>query len=170
MRISIGKILRAHGVKGDLKVLPLTDFPERYSSLRSVIVENTGGSQLREVEKSQWLGQYAIIKFVGIDDRDAAEKLRGSHLKIEPENLFPLAPGQYYIHQLLGITVVLHDGTELGQLAEIMQTGSNDVYKVTNSSDQEFLLPAIRDVIRSIDLEKRIMTVKLLPGLLETQK
>lgn len=105
-----------------------------------------------------------MIKLAGIEDRTAAEQLRGALLQVPLEQAVRLPPGSYYWHQILGLQVIERGGRVLGTVREILTTGSNDVY-VVRSDERELLLPAIRDVIREIDLERGVIVVELLPGL-----
>lgn len=105
-----------------------------------------------------------MIKLAGIEDRTAAEQLRGALLQVPLEQAVSLPPGSYYWHQILGLQVIERGGRVLGTVNEILTTGSNDVY-VVRSGERELLLPAIRDVIREIDLERGVIVVELLPGL-----
>ena len=111
------------------------------------------------------LGGRLILKLAGIDDREAAEQLRGASLEVPTDQAVELPPGQYFWHQVVGLRAVVESsGRELGRVADILVTGSNDVY-VVRKDGRELLLPAIGEVVRAIDLERGEMRVELLPGL-----
>lgn len=105
-----------------------------------------------------------VLKLAGIETRSQAEALRGAPLAVRREQAVALPPETYFWYQIIGLEVVDLDGRQLGRVAEVLRTGSNDVY-VVRSGDRELLLPAIRDVVRAIDLDQGRMTVELLPGL-----
>ena len=116
------------------------------------------------MESRRLAGGRVYLKLAGVDDREAAEALRGATIEVPLEQAVRLPPGSYYWHQLIGLAVETKRGESLGRLVDILTTGSNDVYVVRDDA-RELLLPAIRDVIREVDLENGRMVVELLPGL-----
>jgi 16S rRNA processing protein RimM len=163
--IAIGEIIRPHGVQGAVKVSPLTDFPERFKNLRSVHCVRAR-DLIREIQWVRLSGPWIILKFRGIDRRDDASALKGTILKIFPEDLVVLPAESYYTHQIIGLSVVTTSGEPLGEIIDVLRFPANDVY-VMNWQGREFLIPAAYEIIRSIDLNKRLMTISPLPGLLE---
>lgn len=161
--VQVGKVLGAHGLRGLLRVLPLTDVPGRHETLKEVMVRTARTAQVYKVEratpaqKGLWL-----VRLEGISDRTQAETLRGAELFVREADLPELPEGQYYVHQILGLKVITTGGRELGPVTEVLPTGANDVY-VTSAG----LLPATEEVIKEIDLEAGTMTVEPLPGMLE---
>ncbi|MCL5265334.1 MAG: ribosome maturation factor RimM [Chloroflexi bacterium] len=158
----IGRVLGPRGVKGELRVQVLTDFPDRFAKLKTVFV----GEELRlyQVEHSRLVKGTALLKLQGIDSADEAMKLRGRSIHVPVEEAVPLSEGQYYWHQIIGLDVWTTEGVLLGKLTEILRTGANDVY-VVQKDDKEVLLPAIEQVIKEIDLEKGRMVVELMLGM-----
>jgi 16S rRNA processing protein RimM len=135
-------------VRGDLKVQPLTDFPERF---RPGAVLWSQGRRL-EVARSRWSRGFVYMAFSGTDSRGAAEELRGLLLEVPEAELTPLPEGQYYRFQVIGLEVCTPAGERLGRVADILSTPSNDVY-VVRGGPKELLIPAIEDVVQEIDLE-----------------
>ena len=162
--LAIGQITKAHGVRGEVSVAVLTDFPERFDSLETVHVGSEGDTSLYTVQSTRWHKDRILIQFVGVSDRTAAEQLRGLYLQIPIEQAMQLEPDVYYQHQLIGLAVLSDQGEALGILSEILETGANDVYLV-KTDNGELLLPATNEVIVSVDLEKQQMVVRLLEGL-----
>ena len=155
-------MIGARGLRGELVCAILTDFPERFATTRTVLV----GEPPREyaVERHHLQRGRLVLKLAGIGKREAAEQLRGALVEVPVEQAVELPPGQYFWHQIVGLRVVDNAGRDLGTVAEILVTGSNDVY-VVRREGRELLLPAIRDVVREIDVERGEMRVELLPGL-----
>ena len=157
----VGRILAPWGIRGEVKVEVLTDFPERFAPGKAVYLD-TGPL---EIERCRYYKHHLILKLVTVDSIEAAEKLRGQALTIPSSELHPLPEGQYYTFQLIGLKVVTTEGQTLGHVTDIMSTGSNDVYIVAGKRG-EILIPAIEDVVKSIDLKKGKMVVEAIEGLL----
>lgn len=157
--VVVGRVSSPHGVRGDIKVAPLTDFPERFEP-RAIVWLN--GQPLR-IERSRWQGRLVVLKLEGIDDRTAAEAIREQELFV-PELAVIEEEGVFYQHDIIGLAAFDLEGNELGKVADIFSTGSTDVYVIEGSRGQ-LLLPALDDVIREIDLEKKRITVELMEGL-----
>ena len=166
MKVITGKILAAHGIKGEVKVKPLTDNPRRYRRGNSLYLEKEDTFVLITSVRDAG-DDLLIVKFKGVDDRTRAEKLRGSFLQVEEENVPTLPEGEYYHFQLLGMEVVEEDGTYLGLLSDFVESGSNDVYKIDCGNGDYLLLPALKQVMTEVDVAKKKMIVRLLPGLKE---
>ena len=165
--VSIGRIVGTHGYKGALKVMPLTDFPERFKNLQQI--DLTQGQKVTR-HKVESCGQYKdmmLMKLEGIDDLETAQMYRNALLGVEEKDIFPLPPGYFYHFQLVGLAVYDTEKGYLGVLQEVLETGANDVYAVDSEVYGEILLPAIQQVILDIDLDAKKMTVKLLDGLLD---
>lgn len=166
--VTIGHVTAPHGVRGAVKVMPLTDFPERFDGVERLFVR-----RYREVVPQrlvvQWTRrhkQFVLVKFQDIDDRDGAESLRRALVQVEPEEVHPLPDGEYYVFDIVGMRVFDESGRDLGVVRDVLFTGANDVYVVDAGDERsELLLPAIKDVVRRIDVEQRRMDVRLLPGL-----
>lgn len=161
----IGRLLRPHGVRGDLLVQPETDLPERFEWLTEVYV----GDELTRpigVERVRFHQGNVILKLAGIDDRDQAMALRGRLLQVPESEAIPLAEGEYFLYQAIGLQVRTEDGDALGEVVEILETGANNVF-VVKGPQGEVLLPDTAEVVLAIDFANRLMTVRILPGLVE---
>jgi len=156
--IIIGKIVAPHGVRGDVRVFPLTDFPERFHSLKEARLDD--GSRL-VVQGCRDNKREFLIKFKGLDDRNSVESLRGKLLMVTKQELVELPAGHYYTFDIIGLSVFDETGKELGKVADVMSTGSNDVYVIEQAGQQPLLIPALKSVVQSIDLPGGRMVVKL---------
>jgi 16S rRNA processing protein RimM len=160
--LAVGRVLRPHGVRGELLLTSLTDFPEHLAEQKVVYLgEPPQPHPLAGVRLHR--GQL-IIRLADCHARDEADAFRDQIVQIETQLAAPLPPGLYYHHQLIGLAVYTEEGEHLGELTEVLETGANDVY-VVQSPQGELLLPVIADVIRTVDLEAHRLTVHLLDGL-----
>lgn len=172
--ILIGEIVATQGNKGEIRVVPHTDFPERFSSMDEVALFKVGseGYELKfQLEKARLHKNFVILKLAGIDSIDQALKLRGMEIKVTKEQVVPLPPGHNYIYELIGLEVYTSDHVLLGVITDVLKTGANDVYVIKPepgiTKSNEILIPVIDDVVLNIDLENHRVLVKLLDGLLE---
>ena len=159
--IAIGKILAPWGTEGKLKVAVVTDFPQRFTPSSKVYIKR----QAMTIDSAEWHKGKAIIKFKTIDSIEDAKKLPGQLIEIPYSQLHPLPEGQYYHFQLIGLEVRTTQGELLGNITEILPTPSNDNYVVSGAKG-EILIPAIEDVIKSIDLDKGYLVIEPMEGLL----
>jgi len=153
--------LGPHGLRGEVRVQILTDFPERFGLLKTVYVGEDHSPMV--VEDQRVLGGRAVLKLEGIDHLPEAEELRGLLIHIPVGEAMALEEDQYYVHQIVGLEVWTREGEYLGRVAEVLETGSNDVYVVRDG--EEILIPALSDVILDVDLEKGRVEVQLMKGL-----
>ena len=167
--IAIAEIIKAQGVQGELKAIPLTDDPERFSDIRRVYWKTTDGLRELFLERYRPFKQFILLKFTGINDMNAATSL-GRGLAYIPRKERPAPPaGHYYYDQIEGLNVLTADGKLLGIVAQIITTGSNDVYCIHDHGKQ-ILIPALKSVIKEINLGDRRMIVELPPGLVEDEQ
>ena len=164
--LKVGVITTTHGVRGEVKVFPTTDDAERFLELEYVLLDT--GRELRrlDIKNVRFFKNLVILKFDGIDNINDIEIYKGKDLWIPREEAQELGEDEYYIADLQGLNVVLEDGTEFGTLRDVMETGANDVYIIDSNEHGEVLLPAIKECILDVDLEKNTMTVHLMKGLL----
>lgn len=164
--LKVGVITTTHGVRGEVKVFPTTDDAERFLELEYVLLDT--GRELRrlDIKNVRFFKNLVILKFDGIDNINDIEKYKGKDLWIPREEAQELGEDEYYIADLQGLNVVLEGGTEFGTLRDVMETGANDVYIIDSNEHGEVLLPAIKECILDVDLEKNTMTVHLMKGLL----
>jgi len=165
----IGQVLRPHGVRGDLRVKILTNYPNRLQQNQHVYLASPASPnrvQQYLIERVRLHHGALLLKLADCEDRDAANELRNMLLQIPFKDAVSLDAGEHYSFQIVGLEVVTDTGVALGRVVEILETGANDVYVVTGSYG-ELLLPAITDVILKLDLQDGRMTVHLIPGLTE---
>ena len=145
--IRVGQVAGAYGVDGAVKVIPLTDFEDRFDTGASVVLE---GAE-RQVEWSRAGYPGLVVKFRGIDNRTMAELFRGRYLDIPEDAGRPLAEGRYYHHQVVGLTVLTSSGQQLGKIAEVLERPANDVW-VSRDGVVEHLIPATKDAVVEVDV------------------
>lgn len=161
-RVAVGRINATWGLRGHVKVTPLTSNPRRIQPGEVLFVRG----EPRTVLDVRYPKGFPCVVFEGYEDVTAANALRGTLIEIDETDLPELGADEYYVHDLVGLTVVTTQGEPLGRLAEVLRTGANDVYIVRRRGERDLLLPAIGDVIAGVDLGGGRMVVDLLPGLL----
>jgi len=165
--LQVGIITSTHGVRGEVKVYPTTDDPRRFRRLKEVVLD-TGREKLNlEIEGVKFFKQFVILKFKGLDNMNDIEKYRQKSLYVTRKNAVRLQRDEYFIADLIGLKVQDEDGTELGTVKEVIETGANDVYEVEMADGRSLLLPAIKQCILNVDVEKGMMQVHVLEGLLD---
>jgi 16S rRNA processing protein RimM len=165
--ITIGRIVKVVGLKGEVKVLPFTRDPKRFGRLLSVYIVSPEGKERRSRIKGVRYGKGGVIlSLEGYHTPEEASGLLNYLIKIPKRDLEPLPEGEYYIFELLGIEVFTDEGVSIGKLTDILSTGSNDVYVVRKGTN-EYLIPAIREVVKEIDVERRKMVIHPMEGLLD---
>jgi 16S rRNA processing protein RimM len=163
---TIGKIVAFFGLRGELKVLSLSDVPDRFAQLDAVYL--CPGYVRYAIERVRpYKGNMLVLKLSGVDDINVAEALRNYELCIPLDQLAALPPDSYYQHDIIGLHVSTLDGREVGTITDILVTGGNDVYVVKTASGREVLIPAIKDVVKQVDLRRRNMYIDPMRGLLD---
>jgi 16S rRNA processing protein RimM len=166
--LAIGRVVNAHGIRGELKVEILTDDPQRFELLSDVWIGLDGEEPLSiPIQSYRLHKRHLLLKLEGCDSRNAADTYRGLLIQIPMEEALPLADDEYYEHQVIGLAVWTVSGEHLGQVDEIIFTGANDVY-VVRSGDRprhEILIPFLANVVLEIDLNAGRMVVELPEGL-----
>ncbi len=162
-RVAVGHANAPWGVRGHVKITPLTNNPERLATGALVYVN---GVQRRIVDTRSPSG-YPVVQFEGVVNREGAEALRGATIEIDEADLAPLPEGEYYIHDLVGLRVLTIDGDEVGILDDVLQTGSNDVYVVKRPGEKDLLVPAIDGVVGDINLDAGTLEIVPVAGLLD---
>lgn len=165
--LKVGVITTTHGVRGEVKVFPTTDDAERFLDLDYVLLDTGRDLRRLTIEHVKFFKNLAILKFEEINNINDIEMYKGKDLWIPREEGQELGEDEYYIADLLGMKVILEDGTEFGILKDVMETGANDVYIVQTKDGKEVLLPAIGDCILDVNPEEETMTVHIMKGLLE---
>lgn len=165
--LQVGIIAATHGIRGEVKVFPTTDDNRRFKKLKSCILD-TGKEKIKlEVEGCKFFKQFVILKFKGIDNINDIECYKQCGLYVTRENAVRLQKDEYFIADLIGLTVVDDKDNILGTLKEVLPTGANDVYIVETKDKKELLLPAIKECIQKIDMEQKQIVVHIMEGLLD---
>ena len=165
--LRVGVISSTHGVKGEVKVFPTTDDPARFKSLKKVILDTGREHMDLEIQGVKFFKNMVILKFKGFDSIDEIEKYKGKDLLICRDQAVKLGPDENFIIDLIGLRVVTEDGAEFGTLTDVIKTGANDVYEVRTGDGKDVLLPAIKECVLGVDIEKGIVTVHIMDGLLD---
>ena len=162
--LAIGKLRRPHGLNGEISMEIYTDFPER---LKPGIRVYLGDDHLPiKVKKIRWHQQYLLVTLDGFTQRETVGEFRNQIVYVAVADRPPLDDGEYYHHQLLGLSVIDESGKNLGKIADILETGANDVFIVRAESGMEFMLPYLDSLVIAVDLERGEYHTRLLPGLL----
>ena len=162
-KIKIGKIVNTVGLKGEVKVYNYSDSIEIYETIESIYVED----RLTVIENVRAQKNMVILKLEGADDRNAAEALRGKELYITEDDLPELPEGQYYVRDLIGMSVTEEDGNMLGHITDVLQNTAQDIFEVESENGKKLLIPKVDQFVLDIDAEKREITVRLIEGMLD---
>lgn len=165
--LKVGIISSTHGIKGEVKVFPTTDDPQRFKKLKNVLLDNEKEKRNLNIQGVKFFKKFVILKFEGIDDINDAEKYKGSSLYVTRDQAVKLKKDEYFVADLIGLTVTAEEENLKGILKDVIVTGANDVYVIELSDGRELLLPAIKECVRSVDIEKGEMQIHLLEGLLD---
>lgn len=168
---TVGKIVNTHGIRGDIKVLPQTDFAEkRFAPGSKLFMVNEESGESREVKVASSREQKNIyfLKLDGFTNINEVEKFKGWSLKIEESEQGELDEGEYYYHEIIGCSVITEEGEELGKISEILSPGANDVWVVDRpkAKGKQLLLPVIDEVVLDVNVADKLVTVRLMEGLI----
>ena len=161
----VGVITTTHGVRGEVKVFPTTDDPQRFKKLKQVILDNGKEHRELEITSVKFFKNLVILKFKGLDNINDVEKYKKADLLVTRKNAVPLKEGEYFIADLIGLKATSDEGEDLGVLTDVIQTGANDVYVFSKEGMQDLLVPKIPDCIKEVCIEEGTILVHLLPGL-----
>jgi len=162
-KIKLGQIVTAVGIKGEVKVYPYTDIPERFEEIDSLMIE----SKTAKINGVRYMKNMVILRLEGVDDRNAAEALRGKNLYIDRKDMWEMPEDTYLVKDLLGMTVMDPEGNRIGKLVDVIQNSAQDLYEIEREDGKKFLLPAVGEFVQTVNLNKRIMIVRLIEGLVE---
>ncbi len=165
--LEIGQIVNTFGIKGQVKIVPFTDDITRYDELKEIYVEKKNELKLFQIEQVNYKKNMVILKLKGIETVEEAEKLRNCYLKIDRKDAKKLPKDTYFIVDLLGLDVYTDEGKSLGKVDDIYNAGSSDIYVVKDELGKQILLPAIKDVLKEVDLENQKIIVHLIKGLVD---
>lgn len=165
--LRVGVITSTHGIRGEVKVFPTTDDPNRFKKLKECQVQVKDEVIHLTVQSVKFFKQFVILKFKEFDNINEIEKLVKKDLFVTRDNAVKCEPGEYFICDLIGMDVVSDEGVTLGKLTDVLETGANNVYEVTTPEQKQILLPVIDQCILSHDMDNRIITVHVMNGLLD---
>ena len=163
--IIIGKVVSTQGNKGAVNVLPLTDSIDRFNNLDNVFLRNKNSQTILNVDKIRITKNMVILKLKDIENIEEAKMIVGSILEVERKNAVKLSKDTYFTFEIIGLEVYTENNIFLGKVENIVSTGSNDVYVVKSKDKEELFIPAIREVVKNVNLEKKRITIKMLDGL-----
>lgn len=164
--LQVGVITQTHGIRGEVKVFPTTDDVKRFQKLKQVTLDTGRERLLLEIEGVKFFKQYAILKFKGLDSINDVEKYKRGKLFVSRNQAVKLKKDEYFVADMIGMQVVTEDGAAFGILKEVLATGANDVYVVGREGETDVLLPAIKECVRKIDMDRHVMEVHIMDGLL----
>jgi 16S rRNA processing protein RimM len=167
--VKIGRIVGAHGIKGAIRIFPLTDYPERFLGMRTLNVERNGRPdavlEVQNISSHEGKGQF-LVRVAGIDDRDAANALKGCFVTVARDERVELPEGEYWVDSIIGLTVIDDaSGDIMGRVEDVMSTGGNDVYLIRSDDGSAKMLPAIGEVVKKIDIDAGFMRINPMEGL-----
>ncbi len=165
-RIKVGKIVSAVGIRGEVKVYPYTDYPERFEELAGVFA----GEEWLQPEKIRYHKNTVIIKFQGVDDRNGAEALRDRYLEIDRKDLRRLDEDEYFIFDLIGLEAQDQEGRRIGRVSDVIQNSAQDLYEIEHIDGKKYFVPAVREFVTDIDINRGIMKIKPIEGLFGDQE
>jgi 16S rRNA processing protein RimM len=160
--VVVGKVTKAHGLRGEVTVLPLTDNPDRFTPGGVVYLADGRPLSIRDARDN---GARLLVTFEGVGDRAAAEGLRGSMLVVPESELPELPEGTYWPHELEGCEVVTVSGRSLGTISDVVANRANDIWITTDPQGEEILVPAIHQVIAEVDVAGKRVLVHEVPGI-----
>lgn len=167
--LEVGQIINTHGVKGEVKVYPLTDDVKRFLNLKWVYINKDNQMSKYNIQSVKFFKNLVIIKIEGINDMTHAETFKNCKLLVDRENAVKLPEDSYFICDILGCEVFEENGQRLGVVKNVLKTGSNDVYELDSDKYKELLIPAIKSVILDVDIHNKKIIVKLPEGLIDDE-
>ena len=167
--LTVGRLVNTHGIRGEVKVLPSTDFPgERFapgSRLTLLAPDSSAAVEVEVASAREHKGLY-IVKLKNYDNINQVLPYKGWSVKVPASRRVPLGEGEYYFRDIIGCTVVTEEGEELGRISEILRPGANDVWVVERPKGRPVLIPYISDVVLDVDVEAKRVTIHLMEGLI----
>jgi len=166
--IAIGYITKSVGLRGEMKVIPLTDDPERFHDLASVwIGADDTTARERQLTECRVTSKGVFLKIASIEDKNAAETLRGSYVFVAEKMAIKLDPGSHFIHEIVGLTVETEEGEEIGKVTDVQKYPAQDIWVVQRGA-REILIPAVKEIVRQVNLKEKRITIRAIEGLLDS--
>ena len=163
----IGYITKPQGLKGEVKVEPVTPNPERFYRLEIVFLQVNDKTQAYPIDKIRVSDRFVYIKFSGINSRNEAELLRNAEILVEEKDLIQPGQDEYFVHDIVGCRVISENNDEIGIVSDVVQMSSNDIYVVRNGTGTELLVPATKEVVTQVDIGRKIIIIHVLEGLFD---
>lgn len=165
--LRIGVITTTHGIRGEVKVFPTTDDARRFDDCDEVILVTKKEQIPLHVERVKYFKNIVIVKFKEFNDINQVEQYRKCDIMVTRENAVPLKEGEYFICDIIGAEVVEEDGQKIGTVKDVMETGANNVFVIETGQGKEVLFPSIPDCIKKVDVENKLVTAHIMPGLMD---
>lgn len=165
--LRIGVVTTTHGIRGEVKVFPTTDDVNRFKTCDEVILVTKEGNLALHVEGVKFFKNIVILKFREFSNINEVEGLRKCDIMVTREHALPLKEGQYYLCDVVGAEVVEEDGSHIGTVTEVIETGANNVFVIRTEEGKEVLFPVIPDCIKEVDTERGLVTAHIMKGLME---
>jgi 16S rRNA processing protein RimM len=163
----VGYILKPQGIKGEVKVDAVSSNLKRFQKLKKVHIQLKNKTRIYPIENVRVSDRFVYLKFAGVDSRSDAEALRNTEILIDKHDLIQPGDEEYFVHDLIGCQVFAENKRYIGILSDIVQMSSNDVYIVIDENGKEYLIPAIKDVVKQVDIPNKTVFIHLLEGLIE---
>jgi 16S rRNA processing protein RimM len=163
--IQIGKVANTHGVRGELKIFPLTDDIRRFELLKHIRIENNNRFFNCTITGVKYFKNLVILQLKEVQNMNEALELKGGTLLIPMDEALPLSEDENYIFEMIGLLAKEEDGTELGRLKEVLETGTHDIYVIDDGSKHGLMIPAIKEFVTEVNVEEGYLIVKLIEGL-----
>lgn len=165
--LKVGIITSTHGLKGEVKVFPTTDDPKRFLELEEIILGAGKEKTTLHISNVRFFKNMVILKFKEFNDINQVEILRQKELFVTRDMAVSLGENEYFIADLIGLKAVSDEGEALGEIADVLQTGANDIYVIKKPGESDLLVPAIKDCVKKVDISQGEIEIHLLPGLRE---
>ncbi len=165
--LRIGVITSTHGLRGEVKVFPTTDDAKRFGDCDEVILDTKKEKMTIHVEKVRYFKNMVIVKFREFNDINEVETFRKCDILVTRENAVPLEEGEFFICDIIGAEVLEEDGTSIGTVKDVMETGANNVFVITTPEGKEVLFPSIPECIKKVDVENKQVVAHIMPGLMD---
>ncbi|GAE91653.1 16S rRNA processing protein RimM [Gracilibacillus boraciitolerans JCM 21714] len=166
--LKVGKIVNTHGIKGEIKVLRITDFEERFQAGTTLWIQDSNNNLFNvKIDGHRIHKNFDLLHFEGYDNINDVEPFKGMYLFIKKEDITELEDNAFYYHEIIGCTVETMNGEHIGNVTEILSPGANDVWVVKNTNGKEFLIPYIEQVVKEVDLQTQLIKIEPMEGLFE---
>ena len=156
-KITIGKIGAARGLNGEVKIIPLTDFANRFDELKQVEVDGKS----MQIDYVKYIGNNLVMRFANYNNREMAQKLTGKLIQVNKSEAAPLAEGEFYTFDIIGLNVLNETNDKIGEVTNVLKTGSNDVFVIKTDDEREILIPALKRVVKKIDITNKNIIVDM---------